>query len=442
MLSGQRWIRDRQTFGVRLGLHRMEAMLAVLGHPERRLSFWHIAGTNGKGSVAAVLTAVFRLQYRVGTFVSPAFDGYRGRFSVQGRAVDVATFERLASVVRVASETLDRSDPLTEFEALTLMALLHFVEQGVQQVVWETGLGGKYDSTNPVRPLVTGITNVGHDHLEVLGPTLREVAEQKAGIIKESVPIVTGAEGIAYGVIERVAREQRAPLWTVGRDVAVLMEAMERQGQRFWYRGRRQDVGGLFLPLHGGHQADNLAVALGMLEAADHLPTPELLRLSLAQVAWPLRFEVFHRNSHTVILDGAHNPEGASALTRSYRSFARRFLPKNAQPVVVLGVLEGKSMRDMLVHLAAISNRIVVAAPAVHRALPVEEMLSLLDDGYWQVDSASSVAQALERARTMSNIVVVCGSLYTVDEARKAMEQHMDRWKPIGDEDGDARAAL
>ncbi|WP_258110791.1 folylpolyglutamate synthase/dihydrofolate synthase family protein [Alicyclobacillus sp. SP_1] len=442
MLSGQRWIRDRQTFGVRLGLHRMEAMLTVLGHPERRLSFWHIAGTNGKGSVAAVLTAVLRLHYRVGTFVSPAFDGYRGRFTVQGRAVDAPTFERLAGVVRVASETLDRSDPLTEFEALTLMALLHFVEQGVQQVVWETGLGGKYDSTNLVRPLVTGITNVGHDHLEVLGPTQRDVAEQKAGIIKESVPIVTGAEGIAYGVIERVAREQRAPLWTVRRDVAVSMEAMERHGQRFWYRGRRQDVGGLFLPLHGRHQADNLAVALGMLEAADYLPAPALLRLSLAQVVWPLRFEVLRCGSQTVILDGAHNPEGVAALAMSYRSFARRFLPPNARPVIVLGVLAGKPIDDMLVHLAAISNRIVVVAPDVHRALPVEAMLSMLDHGRWQVDSAASVAQGLERARTMSNLVVVCGSLYTVDEARKAMEQHMDSWKLIGDEDGDARAAL
>ncbi|MCL6446263.1 MAG: bifunctional folylpolyglutamate synthase/dihydrofolate synthase, partial [Alicyclobacillus sp.] len=166
------WLKSRARFGMKPGLDRTRRVLDVLGNPEQYLTFFHVAGTNGKGSVCAFLTALLSKRHRVGTFTSPAFDGYRGRFVVAGETISEDTFAALADEVRAASEKAADGDPITEFEALTVMALLHFVRAGVELVVWETGLGGRFDSTNVVSPAVTAITNVSLDHTEVLGPTI------------------------------------------------------------------------------------------------------------------------------------------------------------------------------------------------------------------------------------------------------------------------------
>ena len=249
------WMQSLKRFGMHPGLGRTQAVLSALGHPEQGLRFLHVAGTNGKGSVCAFLTALLSVHHSVGTFTSPAFDGYRGRFVVNGRQMSEGEFVALASQVRDVCEKVTPDDPLTEFEVLTVMAILYFKHQRVDVVVWETGLGGRYDSTNVVTPLVTGITNVSLDHMDVLGDTVRQIAYDKAGIIKAGVPLVTGACGEALAVIRDVAADVGAPLHVRGRDFAEI--PVDPTASLMHYRGLYRDLWAVPLGLYGVHQMEN-----------------------------------------------------------------------------------------------------------------------------------------------------------------------------------------
>lgn len=424
-VSIEAWLKGRQRFGVRPGLERMQKLLEELHHPEQGLQFLHIAGTNGKGSVAAMLTSLLMANptHLVGTFTSPSFDGYRGRFTLQKQPVDEKNFFRLAQRVRTACERVDGDDPLTEFEVLTGMALLYFAEQQVSHVVWETGLGGRYDSTNVVNPLVTCITNVGMDHVEILGPTLRHIAYDKAGIIKSNVPIVTAAQDVAYRVIEAIAQQQTAPLIRVGRDVAAILEKMELLGQRLFYRGLHCDIGGIFLPLHGAHQVENAAVALAMLESIGLLPDAHALREAMSRVSWPMRFEVLQWQNRTFILDGAHNPEGAAASLKTMLAWLARCGRENVEWTLVLGILSDKEIDRMIDILVPDAANVIVTAPQTSRAFAKEHLADKIRERYpsKSVEVAISIPAAMQRAVNLGEFALVCGSLYTVHEARHAI---------------------
>ncbi|SFU89245.1 bifunctional folylpolyglutamate synthase/dihydrofolate synthase [Alicyclobacillus macrosporangiidus] len=456
---GANWLRGLARFGMKPGLERTRRVLAALGNPHQALRFLHVAGTNGKGSVCAILTALLSARLRTATYTSPAFDGYRGRFVVDGRPIPEAVLERLSETVRQAAEAAVPGDPLTEFEALTVMAILYFHEERAEAVVWETGLGGRLDTTNVVQPAVTGITNVGFDHMDVLGNTLRQIAWEKAGILKPGVPAVTAAEGEALDVIRSRAKEIGAPLTVCGADVSATVWRRDARFQWLDYRGLDADGLQLPLPLFGDHQRKNAAVALAMYEWACRAGVcPRLsireLREALMRVRWPGRFEVFE-GPPPVVLDGAHNPPGAAALARSLREFAelaglwsgagkdtgtpRRMGaaaggdPGKAEQIpggwtMVVGVLGDKSVRPMLEALLPLADRVIAAAPDSPRALPaalLAEAVRTVSPGV-PVEIRPSVADALTFARTLGRPVCVWGSLYTVHEARKAMEQAED----------------
>ncbi|CAM3799460.1 bifunctional folylpolyglutamate synthase/dihydrofolate synthase [Alicyclobacillus pomorum] len=422
------WMQSLKRFGMHPGLGRTQAVLSALGHPEQGLRFLHVAGTNGKGSVCAFLTALLSVHHRVGTFTSPAFDGYRGRFVVNGRQMSESEFVALASQVRDVCEQVTPEDPLTEFEVLTVMAILYFKHAHVDVVVWETGLGGRYDSTNVVTPLVTGITNVSLDHMDVLGDTVRQIAYDKAGIIKAGVPLVTGARGEALVVIRDVAADVGAPVHVRGRDFVEI--PVNPTQSLMHYRGLYRDVWAVPLGLYGVHQMENAAVALAMYEVACELGGYQTLsdtaiRQVMAAVRWPGRFETFEHNGKVVILDGAHNAEGVQRMVQSLRQFSTAHGIPPTDWTMVIGILNDKAADAMLRSALPYARKVIVTAPTVSRARNPESLAELIRSERRDVelDVIGSVEDAIRIALAEKYPVCCWGSLYTVHEARKAMKQ-------------------
>ncbi|MCF8563544.1 bifunctional folylpolyglutamate synthase/dihydrofolate synthase [Alicyclobacillus tolerans] len=427
--EGLLWLKSLGALGMKPGLERMSLVLKELGNPHEPLRFFHVAGTNGKGSVCAFLDAVLSTVLKVGVFTSPAFDGYRGRFSVNGDRVSEADFASLAAQVQAAAQAALPRDSLTEFEALTVMAILHFYQERVDAVVWETGLGGRHDSTNIVRPVVAAITNVSYDHMEVLGRTIAEIAFEKAGIIKPGIPVITAAKDEAYAVIQAAAMEQQAPVWRCGTHFNSTGR-VENLRQTMTYRGLQQDVFGLPVPLFGRHQYENAAIAVAMYEAAHEQGicrklTDDELRASLAQVVWPGRFEVFWKDNFPLVLDGAHNPDGAMHFALALHEFSRLHGLDEADWTMVIGVLADKDVQRMLNWVLPLAGRVIVAAPHVSRAKPAHHLANDIKGHRpeLRVSVASSVQEAVEMGIRHAKPVACWGSLYTVDEARQAMVQ-------------------
>ncbi len=306
------WLSGYQFHGIKPGLERIRDLLARLGHPERNFRSVHIAGTNGKGSTAAILESVLRAHdVKTGLYTSPHLISVCERFVVAGRQISPARFADLCSRVRQAIG----DDPVTYFELTTALAFLYFAEEGVEIAVVECGLGGRLDATNVIVPEVAVITNVGLDHQAYLGETIPEIAAEKAGIIKPQKPVVVGPlPEEAFEVVARRAEELSAPLWRYGSDFRVF----PCRGGLF-YQGKHQ-LPRLTLRLAGKFQRTNLALALKafeILEEARLVSFDETrVREALKIVSWPGRYEKFKLKG-LVILDGAHNLEGVEALLQT-----------------------------------------------------------------------------------------------------------------------------
>ncbi|WP_067933021.1 bifunctional folylpolyglutamate synthase/dihydrofolate synthase [Alicyclobacillus kakegawensis] len=433
MTDALAWLRTLSRFGMRPGLERMRRALAALGHPEQGLNFIHVAGTNGKGSVCAMVSSILSQRIRIGTFTSPAFDGFRGRFQVNLRPINLSVFADLAAQVRRVAERDLSDDPPTEFEVLTLMALLYFQMEQVQAVVWETGLGGRLDSTNVVQPQVTVITNVGHDHQDVLGPTLGAIAAEKAGIIKPGVPLLTGVGDEAWPVVARVAHREAAPCLRSGIHFQAVQEKVCSTGQRIHYRGVARDVDGLQLPLFGKHQVANASLALATVEVCEQQRvcprlSDEEWRSGLAETSWPGRFEVHWHGGVPIVLDGAHNPEAAASLSAALTEFAKAIDVPAREWLMVIGMLRDKDAAMMMGTMLPHAGQVIVCQPQTARALEAEELERRVrairpDIRVWV---ERSVAQAIVTACKSARPICCWGSLYTVDEARKAIQQMLD----------------
>lgn len=445
--TGRAWLSSLRRFGIRPGLERTRRVLAYFGNPQNELQFYHVAGTNGKGSVCANLYQLLQLRGRVGLFTSPAFDGYQGRFVVDDEVIKADDFEQVADTVREAVRHVTREDPLTEFEVLTVMAILYFRQHAVDAVVWETGLGGRYDSTNVVMPAVAAITNVGLDHVAILGPTIRHIAADKSGIIKESRPVVTAATEEGLDVIERVAKAQHAALYLHGVQFGFVRRGFSVTKSYMDYRGIHHDWFGLEIPLAGMHQCQNSAVALAMLELAmEQGMYPELsvaeVRTALARVVWPGRCEVHELDGMLTVFDGAHNPDAARVLARTLEEISDSTRPAVRQTqgtrqtgtkdriaatwTLVVGVLADKDVTEILQPILPLASRVIAVQSQNPRALPAIELAGVVRALRPQVpvETSTSVTAGLKQALGSLETEAICcfGSLYTVDEARKAME--------------------
>lgn len=391
--------------GTKLGLQKPLRLAALAGQPQRRLRFLHVAGTNGKGSTCAMLESIYRAAgLRVGLFTSPHLVSFRERIQVNRQLIPEAEVVRLVERLRDWVSHFPAQDRPTFFEAVTVMALVYFAEQGCDLVVWETGLGGRLDATNIVTPLVSIITNIQFDHQQWLGNTLAQIAAEKAGIIKPGVPVITAAAAPeALAVIIDTARRSGAPLSLVTeRDAA------------------QPPLDSLELPLLGDHQRLNAALAVTAVRLlVRQLPVSEAaLRVGLETVQWPGRFQLVRRPSgQAVLLDGAHNPAGAQTLRAA---FLKHF--PGVRPVLVLGLLQDKDRDSMTRILAPLADRIYTAPVDSPRTASPEAVAELCrrHNPAAEVMVCPSLADALIETASCP-FVVVTGSLHFLGEAMELL---------------------
>jgi dihydrofolate synthase / folylpolyglutamate synthase len=405
-----------QSRGIRLGASRMQAGLALRGHPERGQRFVHVAGTNGKGSVSAMVAACLqRAGYRTGLYTSPHLHRYVERVRIDGRPI--AEREATRRIVDLLA-CFDRSGApeTTFFELTTLLALEAFRDHRCDLVVLEVGLGGRLDATNAVTPEVSVITRIALDHTQILGDSLAQIAREKAGIAKRGVPLIVGArEPEALAVIARCARRVRAPLSIIDRDFAVTQHA---RGDRFDVRVGERVFGGLRTLLPGAHQLDNAACAVAALAALDArgISVPErALRAGLAGVRWPGRLERV-RGRPRFLFDAAHNADGCAALARFLREQDARSPRGRARRALIFGVMADKQYASMLRMLAPLCDRVFFSQPKLRRAASAAK-LRKVTRGVATRDIADALARA-KRAVGPSGEVVIAGSVFVVAEAR------------------------
>ena len=400
-------------FGIKLGLATISRLMRGLGNPQDGYSCIHVAGTNGKGSVAALLSSVLaRAGYRVGLYTSPHLVRFNERIQVNGHPVsdgDVA--EAAEAVQRIYTQAA----PPTFFECATAMALYHFASKKVDWAVLETGMGGRYDATNVVHPEVCIITNISMEHTEYLGKTLARIASEKAGIIKAGAGVVTGArQKSALKVIEQRASEKGVPLLRLGKEIRV------RKGQDgfFTYRSTKRVLTRVKVGLFGDHQILNGALALGTLELLMEkgLKVPDdAIYTGLSEVCWPGRLEVVSDDPF-VLLDGAHNPSAVRVL--------RRFLENGAASrrlMLVVGILKDKAWKPMLRDLAAVADRMILTRPQYERAADPHELASFLRPIKKDVVVIPHLPDAISLAMDEAgpgDVVCITGSLYTAGEAK------------------------
>ncbi|MEM7495803.1 MAG: folylpolyglutamate synthase/dihydrofolate synthase family protein [Myxococcota bacterium] len=407
------------------GLGRTRELLQRLGLPHKRMRLLQVAGTNGKGSVCAMLDAMLRQAGMVtGCFTSPHLSCVRERIRVNGQMVPEAAFCALHDHVEQAARGME--DSPTFFERLFAMALLHFARAGVQAVVLEVGLGGRLDATSAVTPAACGITTIALDHTRLLGRTLSAVAREKAGICKPGVPVVVAPQPPeALAAVTRHADMAGSPLVRVGREIRV----MHRDGRITVSGGNRVLLPRTHLALKGEHQWNNAAVAVGMLQQADLALDPRTRRRGMEQTRWPGRYEWIHGHTCPVLLDGAHNPNGLIQLARCLKEDPKlQALPLLA----VVGLSQGhdeigfaRAWRAHMPPTHAVYTTQTASGPFT-RALNACTTAKLLRQaGVRRVTPVARVAEALHHARIQARrqggCILVTGSLYVVGRARSLL---------------------
>jgi dihydrofolate synthase/folylpolyglutamate synthase len=415
-LSAVAFLFRLQKHGIKLGLETMTALMGRLGMPQTKYRTLHIAGTNGKGSTAAITASILQAAgYRVGLYTSPHLVEFRERIRVNGEMIAESQVTQLTEQLQLVCQP-DLSP--TFFEYTTAMAFQHFADSGVDVAVLEVGLGGRFDATNVVTPLACAVTTIALDHQEYLGTTLSSIAFEKAGIIKQGVPVVLGRlDDEARRTIEPVAKERQAPVFRLEEDFRT-----EGKGpEAFSYRGMGLHYDGLVCALEGRHQLDNAACALALLDAAAPqgiAVTAEAVRAGLRAVNWAGRLEVVDHDP-TILLDGAHNPAAARVLAHYLTQFARSH---PSRPVVlVLAMMRDKDHRGFVEPLKGLVDEVVLTQADLPRSFTAQELRAALGGVLPHSHVMSSLGEAMALARqlaTSEGLVCVTGSLMLVGECK------------------------
>lgn len=404
--------------GVKLGLDTTFRLLGLIGNPQASFESVHIAGTNGKGSVACFLNSIlFHSGHRTGLFTSPHLVSYRERIRTDGRCVS------RADLARLVSDLADRiiGTRVSYFEATTALAFEYFRRQRVGVAVVEVGMGGRLDSTNVIRPLISCITSIDFDHVVYLGRTLTKIAGEKAGIIKPGIPVVCGhLHRRASDKIRRCALGKGARVFELGKHATVKPLDTSIEGSTFGYMGlgkRRL----LRIRTPGLHQMTNAAIAVLVAEVLKEGGleiTDEAIETGLSNAMWPGRLQVLRRRP-LVICDAAHNVSGARALRKSLADIGFR------SDITVFAVLRDKDYPKMLSLLSGCSDRFVLTKPDSPRALPLYKLKAAGRDVGVPFESFGSADRALEYAISSAparGSILICGSLYALGEAMQFLK--------------------
>lgn len=399
--------------GIILGLDNISWLLGLLENPEQGFSSIHVGGTNGKGSVVSMLAEILKnTGYRTGMYTSPHLVDFTERIRVNGEHIrDQEVVELTDRIKGLASQSKDPHQ-FSFFDFTTAMAFLYFKEKMVDWAVVEVGMGGRLDSTNAIHPTVSVITNVALDHREYLGENIRQIAAEKAGIIKAGVPVVTGTSGEALQVIKEKAGD-KSRVFVLGQDFWY----EKRDDQCISYHGLQWELARVTIGLPGDHQLSNAAIALCTAELLSRLGTDlpqDTIRAALSAVEWPGRLEMAAQNP-PVLLDAAHNPHGAQSLAAFLKT---HYADKRI--ILVFGVMMDKDWKEILNLLSPLASDIIVTRPAIERAAPPELLALSVPGATVAGDVKSALSMARKRA-VEGDIIVVTGSLYTVGEAKTAI---------------------
>ncbi len=432
-LEAMSYLKSLQKFGIQLGLKRMESLLKKMGNPQENLSCLHIAGTNGKGSVAAMIASMCGAAgWKTGLFTSPALQRFNERIKINGLMIqDHQIADILTGIHPLVGEVEKEGEQPTEFEVVTAAAFEYFHRKGVDLAVFEVGLGGRLDSTNVIKaPLVSVITTVGLDHTQILGHTIEQIAGEKAGIIKEKGDVVSGVKNQeARSVIEKKCKEQLASLFQINEHIKGVLLRYEEKGQYIAIETDRKYYDELYLPLLGSHQLDNALLAVKAVELISQkgfTVTKETVRKGLASVCWPGRMEIMQKNP-TVIIDGAHNLDGARALKKGLED-----LYPEKSIFFVLGILEDKNWPGMIEVLMSMASQAVAVSPTNVRALDSHDLQKEIKRHDREAKAYSSVQSGIEAALAEAKpdeVICIAGSLSTAAEAKSFFEKEKGKMK-------------
>ncbi len=399
-------------------LDRMRVLARRLGNPQHAFPSLHIAGSKGKGSTSAMVAAVLQAAgFRTGLYTSPHLHTFRERMQINQALIPR---ERLVRLWRKIQPTVQTLPGTTTFEIITALAFLHFARPPVDWAVLEVGLGGRLDATNIIHPTACAITPLGLEHTRLLGTTLEAIAQEKAGIIKPEVPVITAPQAPeAMAVIERAAAQAQAPLIRVGEDWRWRIRQIHARGLQLDIYGPHSTIRGIQLPLTGAHQAINATVAVALLHALNlpHL-TPQVIREGLARTYWPGRLE-WLPSRPSVLLDAAHSPQSAARLRQALPLYPRKRL------ILLFGASADKNIPAILDELAPQADAIILTRSFHPRAADPQHLFDLVHARFPHIPHhlTHDVAPGLELAFSLAqeeDMILVTGSIFVVAAAREA----------------------
>lgn len=421
-----KFIESKGKFGMKLGLDNIRLLLEKLGHPEEQLTFIHVAGSNGKGSICTILESVLtEANIKTGTYISPHLEHFNERIRINKEEISNETIERLFSLIKEKCQEIleETGQEPTAFEIETAMALLYFLENNCDICILEVGLGGRLDATNAIpSPLISIISHISLEHTKWLGNSLKEIASEKGGIIKEGTNlIVAPQEEEALEELERIAEERAVNSLKIVREDnnKKLSEDINGQNLEFTIDNR---VYQYKTPLHGNYQLDNIATSLNALEVLrDQFKISEdHIKNGLLKVSYPGRFEILLKDP-TVILDGAHNFDGIKSLVKSYEA-----LFKDKKVKLIFGMIREKDIDSCIKEVLKISEEIYLLEPNSEEALSSEEMYKRIREINSNIPiiilkNYKELKPIIESSKF--NVIYLCtGSLYLVGEVRKVLK--------------------
>ena len=406
-----KFLNEKAQFGIKLGLDTIETFLKNIGNPHKAISFIHIAGSNGKGSVASMITSILgSAGKKVGLYTSPHLLSERERIKINNICISEE------DLLSIAKEIVSYAPPtITYFEFLTVAAIKYFYDKKVDVAVMEVGMGGRLDATNVIDSILSVITGISLEHTKYLGESLDKIAAEKAAIIKENSIVISGvSEKKASLVIQNASREKNAKLLQINNEVSYNVKNRSIDGQVISVKTTKKVYDDIRLSLLGDHQAKNCALAVCAIEVLIDsgwaIPVKSIYE-GLLDVAWQGRFQIVSRHP-MVVVDGAHNPQSAEAL----RETIKQYLPEK-KITLILGVLEDKDYKKIVEVLEPIAERIITVTPKSNRAFPGEKLKKIIKNNSTEcIEDVKEALNIATRDAEVDTVVVITGSLYLIGE--------------------------
>ncbi len=398
---------------------RTIALLEKLGNPQRNLKIFHVAGTKGKGSVCMILAKLLKEEkFKVGLFLSPHIEKVNERISVNEQDISDEEFIGYMNLLKPIIDKFPINNKPTTFEILTALATIYFKDCNVDFAIYETGMGGRFDSTNFVNPLVSIITSISYDHMDKLGNTIEKIALEKAGIIKRNKPVVVGFQRYnIYNIFSKRAEELNSPYFELKELSSYRIKKTYQKGTIFNANIEDIKLKRLFTNLLGKHQIENILLVLLSLKVAGYFPEKKSIKKVLKRLSFKTRLEVLKIDKKIFILDSAHNEESAKCVVEALNS---HFKYRNI--ISVIGIVKGKDVKGILNNISKISYKVIITEPITHKDLDTEHVYKtakalkkdtfIIKNIYNAIDTASKLA-------SKKDIILITGSFYTTSPARK-----------------------